>query len=152
MKGRLLLNVVVGQRAAILELFAGKDETLLIRGNTTFMPLFRSYDKHRGTSNDSPFLVLNLSLDIVDRVRRLDLKSDGRPAQGLDKDLHTTTQTKDQVKGGFFLDIVVRKGAPVFQLLPGEDEALLVRWDAIEIAVSATGTYFIVRATHPSLS
>ena len=68
MKGRLLLNVVVRQRAAILELFAGKDKTLLIRGNTTFMPLFRSYDKHRGTSNNSPFLVLNLSLDIVDRV------------------------------------------------------------------------------------
>ena len=40
MKGRLLLNVVVGQRAAILELFAGKDKTLLIGGNTTFMPLF----------------------------------------------------------------------------------------------------------------
>ena len=42
MKGRLLLNVVVGQRAAILELFAGEDKTLLIGGNTTFMPPFRS--------------------------------------------------------------------------------------------------------------
>jgi len=35
-------------------------------------------------------------------------------------------------EGWIFL---VRKGAPVFQLLqvPGEDEAFLVKWDAIEI-------------------
>ena len=31
-KGQLLLNVVVGQRVAILELFPSKDETLLVRG------------------------------------------------------------------------------------------------------------------------
>ena len=29
----------------------------------------------------------------------------------------------------FFLDVVVRKGAAVFELLSGEDEALLIRWD-----------------------
>ena len=46
MERRLLLNVVVGESAAILELLSGKDETLLIGGNA--------------------LLVLNLGLDIVD--------------------------------------------------------------------------------------
>jgi len=114
MEGRLLLDVVVGQRAAVLELFAGKDEMLLIGGNAIFMPPFRLCDTCRRTSNDSPFLVLDLSLDIVDCVRRLDLEDDGLPGQGLDEDLHAAAQTEDQVKGGFFLDVVVRKGAAVF--------------------------------------
>lgn len=34
MKGRLLLNVVIGKSTAILKLFAGKNETLLVRRNT----------------------------------------------------------------------------------------------------------------------
>jgi len=34
MEGGLLLNVVVAQGAAILELFTGKDQALLIRGDT----------------------------------------------------------------------------------------------------------------------
>jgi hypothetical protein len=33
-KGRLLLDVVVRKGAAVLELLAGEDETLLIRGNS----------------------------------------------------------------------------------------------------------------------
>ena len=33
MEGGLLLDVVVGQSAAILQLLAGEDETLLIRGD-----------------------------------------------------------------------------------------------------------------------
>lgn len=57
MKGRLLLDVVVGQGTAILELLASEDQTLLIRGNT--------------------LLVLDLRLDIVDGVRGFNLKSDG---------------------------------------------------------------------------
>ena len=56
-KGGLLLDVVVAQSAAILELLAGEDETLLIRGNT--------------------FLVLDLLLDILNSVGGFDLKSDG---------------------------------------------------------------------------
>jgi hypothetical protein len=55
-KGGLLLNVVIGQGTAILELLASKDQALLVRGNT--------------------FLVLDLALDIVDSVRRLHLKGD----------------------------------------------------------------------------
>jgi hypothetical protein len=62
-----LLDVVVGQSSAILELLASEDQSLLIRGNS--------------------LLVLNLGLDIVDRVRGLDLESDGLARQGL----HETT-------------------------------------------------------------
>ena len=32
-EGRLLLDVVVGKSAAVLELLSGEDETLLVRGN-----------------------------------------------------------------------------------------------------------------------
>ncbi len=36
MQGGLLLDVIVGQRATVLELFAREDEALLIRGNTAW--------------------------------------------------------------------------------------------------------------------
>lgn len=58
-----LLDIVVGQCSAILKLLSGEDQTLLIRGDA--------------------LLVLDLGLDIVDRVRGLDLKSDGLARQGL---------------------------------------------------------------------
>ena len=44
---------------------------------------------------DIPLLVLDLGLDIVDGVRRLDLKGDGLAREGLDEDLHTATETED---------------------------------------------------------
>jgi len=53
---RLLLDVVVGEGAAVLELLAGEDQALLVRGNA--------------------LLVLDLGLDIVDRVGTLNLESD----------------------------------------------------------------------------
>ena len=37
MEGGLLLNVVVGQSSAVFELLSGKDESLLIGGNTFFI-------------------------------------------------------------------------------------------------------------------
>lgn len=63
-----LLDVVVGEGSAVLELFAGKNETLLIRGNS--------------------LLVLDLALYIVDGVGGLDLEGDGLAREGLDEDLH----------------------------------------------------------------
>jgi hypothetical protein len=64
----LLLNVVIGQRAALLELLAGEDQPLLIRGNA--------------------LLVLDLGLDVLDGVRRLNLEGDRLAREGLDEDLH----------------------------------------------------------------
>ena len=68
MESAFLLDVVVTQRAAVLKLLASKDETLLVRRNT--------------------LLVLDLTLDIVNRVRRLDLQSNSLASEGLNKDLH----------------------------------------------------------------
>ena len=45
---------------------------------------------------------------------------------GLD---NTTTKAEDQVEGGLLLDVVVRKGATVLELLSSEDKTLLIRGD-----------------------
>ena len=45
--------------------------------------------------------------------------------------LNSSTKSEDEVEGGLFLDVVVAKGPPVLELLPGEDESLLVRGDAL---------------------
>jgi len=110
MKSGLLLDVVVRQRAAILELFAGEDETLLVWRN--------------------PFFILNFGLDVFDGVRRLDLEGDGLSRQSLDENLHSSSESKDQVKGRLLLDVVVGQSAAVLQLLAGEDQTLLIGWNA----------------------
>ncbi len=67
-KRALLLDVVVGQSAAVLQLLAGKDQALLVGGDA--------------------FLVLDLGLDGVDGVGRLDFQSDGLAGEGLHENLH----------------------------------------------------------------
>jgi hypothetical protein len=76
------------------------------------------------------FLVLDLGLDILNRVRRLNIKSDSLSGQSLDEDLHTTSKSEDQVKSGFLLNVVVRKGSAVFELFASEDESLLIGRDS----------------------
>jgi hypothetical protein len=110
-EGGLLLDVVVSKCASILELLASKDKPLLVRGDA--------------------LLVLDLGLDIVDGVGRLNLKGDSLASQGLNEDLHASPETEHQVKGALLLDVVVSKRAPVLKLLAGEDEPLLVRRDAL---------------------
>jgi hypothetical protein len=73
-QGRLLLDIVIAQRAAVFELLARKDESLLIRRNALF--------------------VLDLGLDIVDRVAGLHVKRNGFTRQGLDENLHGCVHTK----------------------------------------------------------
>ena len=111
MQGRLLLDVIIRERAAILKLLAGENETLLIRWDT--------------------LLVLDLGLDIVDGIRGLDLKGNGVAGEGFDEDLHTTTETEHKVESGLLLDVIIRKGTAVFQLLASEDQTLLVRWNTL---------------------
>ena len=65
MKGRLLLDVVVGEGAAVFELLAGEDQALLVGWNA--------------------LLVLDLGLDIVDGIGRLHLKGDSLAREGLDE-------------------------------------------------------------------
>ena len=68
MEGGLLLDIVVSQGAAVLKLLAGEDQALLVGRDA--------------------LLVLDLGLDHVDGVRRLDLERDGLPRERLDEDLH----------------------------------------------------------------
>ena len=75
----LLLNVVVRKGSAVLKLLSSEDQSLLI-------------------GRDS-LLVLNLCLDVVDGVRRLDIEGDGLTGEGLDEDLHSTSESQDEVKG-----------------------------------------------------
>ena len=76
-------------------------------------------------------LYLDLGLHILNGVGWLHLKGDGLASQGLDKDLHSSAQSQDQVQGALLLDVVVGEGAAVLQLLPGKDETLLVRGNAL---------------------
>ena len=103
----LLLDVAIGEGAAFFELLADEDKPLLVRGDF--------------------FLVLDFRLDVVDGVRAFDLESDGLSGQGLNKDLHTTTETEDEMESRLLLDVVIGEGVAVFKLLFGEDESLLVR-------------------------
>merc|ERR1711903_356285 len=106
MEGGLLLDVVVREGPAIFQLLPGEDEPLLVWWDS--------------------FLVLDLSLDVLNGVRRFDLQGDGLASQRLHEDLHSTPQPQDEVEGGFLLDVVVGEGPAVLQLLAGEDQPLLV--------------------------
>ena len=44
--------------------------------------------------------------------------------------LGATAQTKDEMEGRLLLDVVVGESAAILELLAGEDQALLVGWDA----------------------
>ena len=76
-------------------------------------------------------LVLDLCLNVVNGVGWLHIQSDGLSGQGLDKDLHTSTKTKHQVKSGLLLNVVVTQSAAILKLLTGEDKSLLVWGDAL---------------------
>ena len=106
MKCGLLCNVVIAKSATILKLLASKDESLLIRWNT--------------------FLVLDLCLDVVDCVRSLDIESDGLAGQGLHEDLHTSSESQNEMKSRLLLDVVIAESAAILKLLASKDETLLI--------------------------
>ena len=68
MQGGLLLDVVVGERPAILQLLASKDEPQLVWGDA--------------------LLVLDLGLYTLNGVAGLHVQGDGLAREGLYKDLH----------------------------------------------------------------
>ena len=54
-------------------------------------------------------LVLNFLLNVVDGVRRLDVEGDCLSRKGLNEDLHSSTETEDEVEGGLLLDVLLTK-------------------------------------------
>merc|ERR1712241_1030804 len=101
MESALLLDVVVGESSSVLELLASEDQSLLIWGNA--------------------FLVLDLCLDVLNGVGRLDLEGDGLAGQGLDEDLHTSSESEHKMESALLLDVVVGESSSVLQLLASED-------------------------------
>ena len=73
MEGGLLLDVVVGQSAAVLQLLASENQPLLVRGDS--------------------FLILDLLFDGSNHVRRLDIEGDGLARQGLEENLHAASNS-----------------------------------------------------------
>ena len=128
-KGGLLLDVVIGERTAILKLLAGEDEALLVRGDTKNGAISNLLNPTKSKREYLPLLILDLGLDVVDGIRRLDLKRDGLAGQRLHEDLHTATEAEDEMKGGLLLDVIIREGTAVLELLASEDEALLIGRD-----------------------
>merc|ERR1711988_87724 len=106
MKSAFLLDVVVRKGSSVLKLLSSKDQPLLVWGNS--------------------LLVLDLGLDILNGVRWLNLQGDGLASEGLDKDLHTSSQSEHKMKGALLLDVVVREGSSILKLLSSKDEPLLV--------------------------
>merc|ERR1719373_1005591 len=111
MKSGLFLDVVVRKSSAIFKLLSSKDQPLLIWWDS--------------------FLVLNLGLHIFNRVRWLNFQSDGLSSKSLDKDLHSSPETENQMKSGLLLDVVVRKSSSIFKLLSSKDQPLLIWWDSL---------------------
>merc|ERR1711992_131230 len=111
MEGALLLDVVVGKSPSILELLASEDQPLLVWGDS--------------------LLVLDLGLDVLNGVRGLHLEGDGLASQGLDEDLHASPESENKMEGALLLDVVVREGSSVLELLAGKDQSLLVWGDSL---------------------
>jgi hypothetical protein len=74
-----LLHVVIRKCMPVFELFASEDQVLLFRWNT--------------------LLVLNLRFHIVDGIRGFDFERNGLTGKSLHKNLHTATETEDEMKG-----------------------------------------------------
>merc|ERR1712015_146848 len=113
MESALLLDVVVGESSSVLQLLASEDQPLLIWGDS--------------------LLVLDLGLDVLNGVRWFDLQGDGLSSQGLDEDLHTSSQSEHKMEGALLLDVVVGESPSVLQLLASEDQPLLIWGDAFLI-------------------
>ena len=105
-----LLDIVVRESSSVFELLSSKDKSLLIGRDA--------------------FFVLDLSLDVVDSVGWFDVEGDGLASEGLDKDLHATSESKDEMESGFLLDVVVGEGSSVFELFSSKDESLLIGRDS----------------------
>jgi hypothetical protein len=118
---RVLLDVVVLQRVTEHELLAREDEALQGRWNS--------------------LLILNLGLDIIDRVAQLALKVQHALAAGhVHQEAHVArddAMPRHEAERRIALDVVVRQGAGALERLAREDEERPVRRDAAFLAALA---------------
>merc|ERR1711876_110068 len=71
-------------------------------------------------------IYLDLGLDVLNGVRWLDIESDGFTSESLNEDLHTTSESEDEMEGRFLLDVVVGESSSILELLSSEDKSLLI--------------------------
>ena len=109
----LLLDVVVAEGSAVFKLLSSEDESLLIGGNS--------------------FLILDLGFHVFNSVRRFNIEGDGLSGKGLDENLHSSSQSKNQMESWLLLDVVVTEGSSILELLSSEDESLLIGRDTFLI-------------------
>ena len=102
--GGFFVDVVVRESSRVLKSFSGEDQSLLCWGDT--------------------LLVLDFSLDVFNWVRGLSFKSDSFSSKSSAEDLEPTSESKNEMNGWFFLDIIVSKCSSVLKSLSGEDKSL----------------------------
>ena len=110
MNSGLFRDVVVRQGSFILKLFSSENKSLL-------------------DSRDS-FFILDLSFEFSDCVGRFNFDADCLTSQGFDEDLHSTSQSQDQVDVVVFADSVVFQGFLIVQLFSTKDQSLVFLWDS----------------------
>ena len=111
MDGAFLLNVVVSHRPPVLQALSREDESLLVTGNT--------------------FLVLDLSLDVLNAIGLLGLNGDGLSGERPYENLHSSSESEHEVQSALLLDVVIGHCPSIFEALSGEDESLFAGWDAL---------------------
>ncbi len=111
MERAFLLDVVVRHSPSVFKALPSEDESLLIGRDA--------------------FLVLDLALDVLDAVGLFDLKGDGLAGEGPHKNLHTSSESEDEVESRLLLDVVVGHSSSVFKALSCKDESLLVTGNAL---------------------
>jgi hypothetical protein len=105
-KGRFLLNIVVREGSSVFQLFSCKNKSLLIGGNS--------------------FLILDLGFNVFNGIRGFDFQSDSLSSKSFNENLHSSSQSKDQMESGFLLNVIIGEGSSVFQLFSGKNKSLLI--------------------------
>ena len=91
-------------------------------------------------------LVPNLCLHVLNCGSWVQIQGDGLSSRCVQKDLYSTTKTKDQMLSRFLLEIVIRKAALILVLLTRKDQTLLVSRNAIHVKFLLVTILFLTLA------
>jgi len=105
------------QMDSALELFLGSDVTIM--ATLSLSAVGRLWWQSCIASPANHLLAFEFSCKISKRWLDLDFT------------ISTTSESENQVECGLLLDVVVRKGSSILQLLSSEDKSLLIWWDTL---------------------